>query len=811
MSDKIKIIIIMIVSFFVTYFVSKYFVDLYNKKSEIVYADNIFSCNKEIELSDVSMIGSDLSSSNSRLSVIDCDFLSSEISLGNSADAYASFSFKIKNNYSVKKTFVKFISEKSDVIGYKVVGIENYEELKPGEERNIILTFYYKEYKPNNGTYISNIEVYFDDVCKITLHHNANSELDKSFYVVKNSSLSKIPAATREGYNFLGWYKDRKSDDSVKLSLDTKFTNDVDFYAHWEPKTYVISFDSNGGSSVDDITRKYDEKIGKMPIPIKEGFVFLGWFTEKENGDLIVETTIVRGNGKLYAHWALEVYLVSFDSQGGKNVQDRNITRGGVVGTLPILSRAGYEFLGWYTAKTGGQRIDENTIINSNMIFFAQWKAITGWSGKTYYTNGTFADGLTKIGNDYYYFDSKTGKYVTGFKDIDSSYRVYFAEDGKMVTGDYKIGNYYYHFDENDGRMFTNSFKKDSKGTKYYNNSGQQVFGQEKIKNAWYYFDETTGYMLSDTWKWIANQKKLVFYKSDGTMAKGSYTYKGVTYSFDNITGAVKPKETSTGFMYYQTNAIVSAHRYDFNVKNFNNIINNYGGYENYVKSLGGIFTKYANKGRVNITTVTEFQEIADYVWGMMTMYGFDYSNSSSSNYGYWGGMKSPAADAFYPSGSRPPYGVSNQDEKYRLLTADDVFSGKGAGMTNMCTGGVTWVLKKAGLIAQDAPTIESEFYGNKSWHKYYRNKGAYLFTDQHKVQPGDVIGFYKGSYPSGYYHVALVVRVDKKSNTYTCYDAGHYFTNKRKHYWVSSLDKNPNQSYGGSDYRIMRLPFNLK
>ena len=57
------------------------------------------------------------------------------------------------------------------------------------------------------------------------------------------------------------------------------------------------------------------------------------------------------------------------------------------VGSLPVAIRTGYEFIGWYTERTGGNEINSNTIINEEITFYAHWNKLTN---------------VVKIGNIYY-------------------------------------------------------------------------------------------------------------------------------------------------------------------------------------------------------------------------------------------------------------------------------------------------------------------------------------------------------------------------------------------------------------------------
>ena len=69
----------------------------------------------------------------------------------------------------------------------------------------------------------------------------------------------------------------------------------------------VVSFDPNGGLMEETkITVLRDTPYGDLPTPQCKGKKFVGWFTAKENGELIEPDTIVTalGDHTLYAMWA---------------------------------------------------------------------------------------------------------------------------------------------------------------------------------------------------------------------------------------------------------------------------------------------------------------------------------------------------------------------------------------------------------------------------------------------------------------------------------------------------------------------------
>lgn len=87
-------------------------------------------------------------------------------------------------------------------------------------------------------------------------------------------------------------------------------------------ETIYCSFDANGG--IVDIGKKpviYGDKYHKLPIPTREGYKFLGWYSKRDSGneissDMLVSTDI---SHTLYAHWGI-------DSTVRKSIADTVIT-----------------------------------------------------------------------------------------------------------------------------------------------------------------------------------------------------------------------------------------------------------------------------------------------------------------------------------------------------------------------------------------------------------------------------------------------------------------------------------------------------
>ena len=75
--------------------------------------------------------------------------------------------------------------------------------------------------------------------------------------------------------------------------------------------TTTVTFDSCGGSSVDNISFVAGKTYGELPIPSKSQHIFLGWYTQQTGGTKITSDSVVSVDiTKLYAQWE----LVNIDS-----------------------------------------------------------------------------------------------------------------------------------------------------------------------------------------------------------------------------------------------------------------------------------------------------------------------------------------------------------------------------------------------------------------------------------------------------------------------------------------------------------------
>ena len=130
--------------------------------------------------------------------------------------------------------------------------------------------------------------------------YNVHFELNGGTGVTdsKTNKIEKEPLPTKDGYTFLGWYLEENFINKVTFPFEV--TKDQTLYAKWEENTYNVHFELNGGTGVSDFKTN---KIEKEPLPIRDGYTFLGWYLEENFINKVTFPFEVTKDQTLYAKW----------------------------------------------------------------------------------------------------------------------------------------------------------------------------------------------------------------------------------------------------------------------------------------------------------------------------------------------------------------------------------------------------------------------------------------------------------------------------------------------------------------------------
>jgi len=182
-----------------------------------------------------------------------------------------------------------------------------------------------------------------------------------------NELISEPTQPIRTGYNFLGWYEDAQYTDLWDFSNNTVIKN-MTLFAKWSAVQYTISFDSQGGSSVESKTATYGQLITAPVTPTKTNFVFGGWF---RNSTLITRwnfsSDTIQGSMTLYAKW-----LAIPATPSGFKIDEINYNSV-TVSWNPVDDASGYEIF------RSTSTLGTYTLVGSTIVpYFTDTTVLTG-------------------------------------------------------------------------------------------------------------------------------------------------------------------------------------------------------------------------------------------------------------------------------------------------------------------------------------------------------------------------------------------------------------------------------------------------
>ena len=245
---------------------------------------------------------------------------------------------------------------------------------------------------------------------------------------LKYGQTTTLGSINKSGYKFTGW---TLTGSSGELNGSTfKMGNfSTTIRANWEPITYKVVFNSNGGAgSMPAQEFKYGTSAYLYNNTFtKVGYTFDGWgysATDEpkiDNGAYGSKLTTVDGSTvTLYAKWKGAEYNLTVNASGGtyegeankvlKLEYSKNLT-------LKDPVRAGYTFAGWELTVAGGGTLNNKTVTmgTSNMTVTAKWTQDKYTLDVNYWVNGVSASSGTYLKFDVYINGNKVGDQVSDF------------------------------------------------------------------------------------------------------------------------------------------------------------------------------------------------------------------------------------------------------------------------------------------------------------------------------------------------------------------------------------------------------------
>ena len=187
----------------------------------------------------------------------------------------------------------------------------------------------------DNGDFGNNpvtVDFYYNAYSYPLTFYNYDGTLISTQEVTLGTDISsylagQIPDNPMEGATWKGWYTDPKHSDGTEYSGGNKMPAGLVLYGDFEFPTRTVTYDSQGGTSVNPETKEYGFYATIPANPTRAHYTFLGWFTAPdETGSSYDWNKAVTENITLYAHWeqrkAAEEYIDAVQEVFGITVSD---------------------------------------------------------------------------------------------------------------------------------------------------------------------------------------------------------------------------------------------------------------------------------------------------------------------------------------------------------------------------------------------------------------------------------------------------------------------------------------------------------
>lgn len=273
----------------------------------------------------------------------------------------------------------------------------------------------------------------------ITFNKNSeNAEIEYENQTVNSGeSLKKLPTATKTGYIFDGWFT--SADGGEKITIDTIASGDVTYYAHWSNITYIIKYNSNGGtgeSKEEQVQYDKDIQIPENVFVAPNGYSFKEWNTKADGTGTSYSPLSTVKNLSFTQDEQVNLYAIWEDKQAPNNTKPTGTS---TTNTITVSCNQ----------KDEGSGIDEDTIQYSICID-GKW---SDWQ-----TNNTFEN--LSSGVEYEVKTRVTDKDGNGPTESDV---------GKITTKTIEISNIELRKNDEQGEIITKKTDKEDKSEQINN------------------------------------------------------------------------------------------------------------------------------------------------------------------------------------------------------------------------------------------------------------------------------------------------------------------------------------------------------
>ncbi len=249
----------------------------------------------------------------------------------------------------------------------------------------------------------------------ITYDPTGGSVSPTSQNFVSGSTAISLPAPSRPGYSFAGWYDGSSLVGGAGDPFST--LTDVNLSASWTANTYTVTYNPGSGASVSPTSTTYTSGTTALvlPTPTKYGYTFKGWYTLSSGGSKLGNAGAhftTTNDVTLYGQWTINTHTITYafgSATSGSAPSDGSspYNFNSLITLLGqgSLDRQGYSFAGWNTKSDGTGTSyspgDTFTLGDSDVTLYPTWTANPDGLGSVSVSPATVV--ATSAGNTLYF------------------------------------------------------------------------------------------------------------------------------------------------------------------------------------------------------------------------------------------------------------------------------------------------------------------------------------------------------------------------------------------------------------------------
>ena len=139
-----------------------------------------------------------------------------------------------------------------------------------------------------------------------TINYSITSDVTNdniSKYNIETNTFT-LNEPTRTGYTFKGWYTNKDFTGNAITRIPKGSWGNFTLYPQWEANTYDVELVFNDGVTENTVVKvTYGKSYSNLPTPIRDGYIFEGWYLDENDYNSLVNKVNVADNHVLYAKW----------------------------------------------------------------------------------------------------------------------------------------------------------------------------------------------------------------------------------------------------------------------------------------------------------------------------------------------------------------------------------------------------------------------------------------------------------------------------------------------------------------------------